>query len=191
MGYRIRWYELALGLFIIPGMVLIANTTAASMLTGFWVGLLSALLASLFAILNKKLITQADPLTITFVELSSAWVFLSAVVAVYFSVSGKQPFFPSTADWAYLLILSLLCTTLAYVLSLRSLRYLSAFASNLTVNLEPVYGIALAVLILKEDRELTPNFYAGVVIILIAVFSSPFLRKRFSKKDWTARKVLR
>jgi drug/metabolite transporter (DMT)-like permease len=81
-------------------------------------------------------------------------------------------------DWLYLLLLSLLCTTLAYVLALRSLRHLSAFASNLTVNLEPVYGIALAWLLLHETRELSTGFYGGVAIILAAVFSYPLLRRR-------------
>ncbi len=88
---------------------------------------------------------------------------------------------PSGHEWVCVLLRAPLCTTFAYVLALRALRHLSAFASNLTVNLEPVYGIVLAWLILQEHEELSPGFYLGVAIILLAVFSYPFLKKRFSK----------
>jgi len=71
----------------------------------------------------------------------------------------------------------LLCTTLGYVLAVRALRYISAFATNLTVNLEPVYGILLAWLILNENNDLSPGFYGGVVLILAVVFSYPLLKK--------------
>ncbi len=175
---RIVWYEIALGLLIIPGMALVVNGTEISMLAGLGVGLIAAFLAALFATLNKKLIGDHNAMEITFLELGSAWLFLSVVLPVYF-VLGKAPIaiIPAHLDWLYLIVLSLLCTTLAYVLALRSLRYLSAFASNLTVSLEPVYGIVMAWLILNEDQELTGNFYWGVMIILLAVFSYPLLKK--------------
>jgi drug/metabolite transporter (DMT)-like permease len=85
---------------------------------------------------------------------------------------------PSTTDFIYLIILSILCTTFAYLLALRSLRHLSAFASTLTVNLEPVYGILLAWAILKEHKELSGNFYGGVGIIVLAVIIYPYLQRR-------------
>ena len=88
---------------------------------------------------------------------------------------------PSVSDWFYLLVLSLLCTNLAYWLGIRTLRHLSAFASNLTINLEPVYGIILAVLILNENKELSPSFYIGAAVILAAVLSYPFLKNKFEK----------
>lgn len=183
MRYKARWYELALGVVIIPGMYLIVDSTDVAMMNGIWIGLAAAFLASLFAILNKKLITQADPISITFIELSSAWLFLCFIVPFYLWKHPETIFFPPDAmNWLYITVLALLCTTLAYVLSIRSLIHLSAFASNLTVNLEPVYGIALAVLLLNENEELNPGFYWGVVIILSSVFSYPFFRKRFEPK---------
>ena len=87
---------------------------------------------------------------------------------------------PTWKDLAYLLVLSLLCTTLAYVLNLRALKHISAFASNLTINLEPVYGIILAWLILGENEQLSVQFYWGAVIITLAVFVYPFLKKRWA-----------
>jgi drug/metabolite transporter (DMT)-like permease len=176
---RVKWFEIALGVLIIPGMVLIVNSTALSKLSGLWLGLLAAALAALFATFNKKWIGKYKVLEVTFLELGTACLFLTAILPFYFLIT-KDAFsnlLPSPRDWLYLMVLSLLCTTLAYVLALRSLKHLSAFASNLTVNLEPVYGIALAWVILGEQEELTSGFYWGGAIILLAVFSYPLLKK--------------
>jgi drug/metabolite transporter (DMT)-like permease len=164
-------------------MWLVVDAVDVTMRWGVWAGLAAALLVTVFAILNKKMIHKADPLSISFVELSAAWLFLSLLLPFYFASGDVQLRLPSASDWLYLLILALLCTTLAYVLSLRSLRHLSAFATNLTVNLEPVYGIFLAWILLGENEEVSPNFYWGVVIIMVAVFSYPLLRKRFGKEE--------
>ncbi len=179
----IQGYEIIMGVLIIPGMMLIVSTIDFSLLYGLAVGLLSAFLVSLFTSLNKKMIGRTDELTITFLELGSAWLFLSLVIPVYYQMNPDVPFrlWPSSSDWFYLLALSLLCTTLAYVLALRALRHLSAFASNLTINLEPVYGMILAWLVLKENKELSEGFYLGGLLILVVVFSYPLLRKRFEK----------
>lgn len=186
---RMQWYEVGLGLLIVPGMLLVVNNVDWSMMTGIWVGLTSAFLASLFAILNKKFISRANPLEITFVELGSSWLFLSLVLPFFFWQNEEAAFWPTLVDWGYLLILTLLCTTLAYVLALRSLKHLSAFASNLTVNLEPVYGIALAWLLLQDNQELGNGFYWGVGIILLAVFSYPLLKRLFRKQHLAVEKT--
>ncbi|MCB0594148.1 MAG: EamA family transporter [Lewinellaceae bacterium] len=187
MRQRMRWHEILLGMAIIPGMALIVHSTAAEMNSGILAGLAAALMAALFATLNKKLIGRTDEMSITFLELGSAWLFLSLVLPVYLSQSeSPAQLLPSRVDWFYLILLSLLCTTLAYVLALRSLRHLSAFASNLAINLEPVYGIALAWFLLKDHKELSPGFYWGVLIILAVVFSYPLLRRRFGDKSTAA-----
>lgn len=180
----IKWLEIALGVLIVPGMILIANSTDLDKLNGLWIGLLAAFLIALFATFNKKWIENYNVLEVTFLELGTACIFLSAILAFYFLITKESlsALLPSTTDWLYLIVLSLLCTTLAYVLALRSLKYLSAFASNLTVNLEPVYGITLAWIILGEDDELTSNFYLGGAIILLTVFSYPLLRKKGAHK---------
>lgn len=184
MRQRVQWYEILLGLLIIPGMVLIVSSTEASMNMGIIAGLASALLAAFFATLNKRLIGRADEMAITFLELGSAWLFLSLILPFYIIGSGAGlRLVPHGADWLYILVLALLCTTLAYVLALRSLRHLTAFASNLTVNLEPVYGIAMAWLLLKENEELPPGFYWGGLIILVVVFSYPLLRRYQRRRE--------
>ncbi len=179
MRQRIKGYEVLLGILIVPAMALIVGGLPTGMGLGFAVGLLSALLAVIFSVLNKKNVTQADPLSIMFLNLSGGWLLLSFLMPFYWVFDSSAPFIPSLSDVLYLLVLALLCTNLGYLLSVRSLRYLSAFASNLTINLEAVYGIILAWLILKEDKQLTPSFYIGASLIIVSVMSYPFLKSRF------------
>lgn len=177
-----QWIDLGLGLIIIPAMALIVSTTELEMKMGIWIGLLSALLAAVFSIWNKKLMEEEiNPMEITFIELGSGWLFLSLLMPIYLLSAENVPFWPTTSDWGYLIVLALLCTTLAYVLSLRALKYISAFASALTVNLEPVYGIILAWLILNENEELNTTFYIGGAVIVLAVLSYPILTRRLRK----------
>ncbi len=172
--------ELGLGLMVIPGMALVVDSIDLSMHTGIYLGLISSILAVIFSILNKKYINDADPMTITFIELGSAWLFISLCLPFIFGFSESAIlFWPTGMDFLYLLILALACTTFAYILSLRALKHLTAFATNLTINLEPVYGIILAWLILQENEELNPGFYLGCGLIVMAVFTYPFLKKRF------------
>lgn len=177
---KVKWYELALGILIIPGMVMIVNSIKVDMMAGIWVGLFSAFLAATFSVLNKKLIDQTHPYHITFLELGSACLFISLLLPFYFQYSEASLFFPpSIWDWGYMLILVIFCTILAYILNLRALKHISAFASTLTINLEPVYGIALAWILLNENEELAPSFYWGVVVIFLVVLGYPFIKKRF------------
>jgi drug/metabolite transporter (DMT)-like permease len=88
---------------------------------------------------------------------------------------------PIGMDWFYLLFLALICTNLAYILTLRAMKHVSAFTANLAINLEPIYGISMAIPLLHEDRQLTPSFYIGGLIILLTVFSYPFLKTKFEK----------
>ncbi len=173
---RIKGYQVALGMLIIPGMALVVNGIQVEMMLGVWVGLAASLLATLFGIFNKILIDEAEPYSITFLELSSAWLFLSLLLP--FFLEDLTDLKPTTHDWGYLLVLSLICTTLAFALSLKALKHLSAFASSLTINLEPVYGILLAYFMLNDSQELSTNFYIGVVVILLAVFAYPYLKRK-------------
>lgn len=174
---RVKGYELLLGLLMVPGMVLIVNHTELSMQAGIWVGLLSAFLAAVFGTLNKKYIGNANPMQITLIEISASWLFLSLVIPIYLLRTPEARLMPNSEDWVYLIVLALLCTTLAYVLSVRALHHLSAFASSFTINLEPVYGIILAVFILKEHEQLNTEFYIGGSIILLSVLSYPFIKR--------------
>lgn len=171
-------YNIGLGLLIIPGMYLIVNAVKIEYLTGVLLGILGALLACIFSILNKRIVHKMDSISITAIEMSSGWAFLSLVMPIYFYYSAEAAFLPqSWEDMIYLLILSLVCTTLAFVITMRVIKHLSAFIFNLTISLEPIYAIIMAFIIFNENKELSENFYWGALIILIAVFGHPVLNR--------------
>lgn len=177
---RIDFLDMGLGIIIIPAMALIVKSSDVSLHTGILVGVLSAMLASLFTTLNKKYLDFGDFYSITFLELGAATVFISFILPIYYKGLNVGMLVPPTImDWMYIVILALLCTTFAYVLALKSLKYLSAFYSNLIINLEPIYGIILAIVILKEHKELNGTFYLGCLIILAAVLGYPVLKRKF------------
>jgi drug/metabolite transporter (DMT)-like permease len=171
-------YEIALGFLIIPGMYLVVNAVKVEYIFGVVIGVIGALLSTIFSVMNKRIVNRIDAVSITAIELSSGWAFLSLIIPFYFMNFEEQSFLPN--DWkdlVYLLVLSLLCTTLAFILSIRILKYLSAFAVNLTVSLEPIYSIILAFILFQENKELNDNFYWGAIIILTAVFGHPILKR--------------
>lgn len=176
------WHELLLGIIILPGMFLIVNGVELSFRMGIVVGLFSALFASIFSILNKKYIDKARPSDISAIEMFGVWLFISLLAPFVINYIPDLHWAPSKLDFIYLILLALLCTTLAYVLAMRALKYISAFASNLVVNLEPVYGIILAVVLLAEHKDFDYTFYVGASIICLSIFSYPFLRKKFAHK---------
>ena len=180
---RVKWWELMTGFLIVPGMMLIVENVDVSMHTGIWVGLLSSLLAAMFSILNKKWIQNAEPFSITLIEMSSAWLLLSLFLPFYLQNNPEAAVVPTLRDFGFLLVLALLCTTLTWILALRALKHLTAFASTLMVNLEPVYGIFLAWILLGEHKDLSDGFYWGVLLIMVVVFSYPFLNKKFRKSQ--------
>lgn len=173
--------ELGLGLLIIPAMILIVHNLDTTMHLGFYMGLLSAFLAALFGILNKKWISHADPMVITTVEMISATLFLCILLPVWLVWNPEDILFPGGLDWWYLAVLVLGCTTLAFYICVRSLRYVSVFAQSMVMNLEPVYGIIFAIFILGDNKELHLQFYIGVCIILLTVFLHPILKQKFSE----------
>jgi drug/metabolite transporter (DMT)-like permease len=173
--------ELLLGALVVPGVALVVGGVPVSMHAGIAVGTVSALLVALFGALNKKYVAQAEPLTMTFVELGAGGAFLCLVAAAWAALQGgvdASHWLPGARDAGWLLVLALACTLLPFALSLVALRHLSAFQAQLAVNLEPVYAVALAALLLGEQRELTPAFYAGVAIILGAVLAHPWLVRK-------------
>lgn len=186
-GKRLSKREVALGIAVLPGVAMVAGGVPDGMFAGIVVGTVSALFVALFGSLNKRLVEHADPLSVTALEMAagaatltviaplSAWL-LSAVGSG--TAFGGTPFvLPNQSDTWYLLLLAIGCTLVPFVLALMALRHLSAFATQLSVNLEPVYTIALAALLLGEQHELTPQFYLGVVVILGAVLIFPLVTR--------------
>jgi drug/metabolite transporter (DMT)-like permease len=173
--------DLVFGIAVLPGVALVVGGIPDGMRMGVLVGAMSALLVSFFGPLNKRLIDHGEPLTITGLELGAGVLLLTALAPlmpmIFPSFAGNLFVLPGLEDGALLLVLSLACTLLPFALSLVALRHLSAYGVQLVTNLEPVYAIILAIVLLGEQRELTPQFYLGVAIILAAVFLHPLLNR--------------
>lgn len=185
MRQKMKWYELALGIVILPGMALVAGNIDWTMRLGFAVGIAGAFLAAVFTGLNKKVMgnNPPPPLVISFVELFAGLAVTTLVLPFALNNSPELAILPKDWDWLWLFVLAWVCTLLPYYLTLQAMRYISAFATNLTINLEPVYGVLLAALVFREHKDLSPGFYIGVLIILLAVFAHPLLKKIFDKNE--------
>jgi Predicted permease, DMT superfamily len=169
--------ELVIGAAVVPGVMMVVGGVPHDMRLGIAVGVLSALFVALFGSLNKRLVEHGDPLTVTCIELGTGTLFLTAL-APLLPHTGPAFMLPNPHDALLLLALSFGCTLLPFTLALVALRHLSAFGTQMVTNLEPVYAIVLAILLLGEQRQLDRWFYAGVVVILAAVFAHPLLNRR-------------
>ncbi len=162
------WSETGLGLISLSGILLIFHFDTRYR-TGILLGLVSALLASLFSVLTKKNVKIAGAKTVMLYQLSGGLLILSIGMPFYLHYFPTTYIFPVWKDWIWLMILSWLCTVLAMNLMLQALQRISAFTQNLTLNLEPVYGIVLAFVLFKENKELGISFYVGFGLIALSV----------------------
>lgn len=173
---RVKWYEVALGMMVISGLLVIFQFES-----GYWLGLSmalgSAFLGALFSVLNGRLTQKHSPYQITFVEMASASLFalLFLLVNSYFLSGEPIQWAWEGLDWFWLLILGGVCTVYAFSASVELMKRLPVFSINLTINLEPVYGILLAVMVFGEKEKMTSEFYLGTLIILISVLIYPVL----------------
>ena len=176
-GSKFERHNLLLGILVIPGVALVVGGIPRGMHLGFWVGVGSAALAALFNALNKRYLGHNDAAAVTWLELGAGFL-LMAALSPLISPAGSSIVLPDVRDGALLLVLAILCTLIPFALSLAALRHLSAFTTQLAVNLEPVYSILIAVAFLGEARDLNTAFYLGVVIVLAAVFGHGWLQMR-------------
>ena len=168
MRHKVDVVELLLGLLVIAGICLIFQVNP-HFKTGIVIGLVSALLGSLFPVLNKRILRRVSPENVTLYELTGGLLVLTMLMPVYLWLFPAPSLLPSPSDWGWLLILSWACTVLAFNLSMSALQKISAFTVNLSYNLEPVYGILLAFLLFREDKYLNGGFYIGFFLILLSI----------------------
>jgi drug/metabolite transporter (DMT)-like permease len=161
--------DLVLGLAVAPGVALIAGGVPTGMHLGVVVGIVAAVLVALLAVVNKRLVGQADDLTMTWLELAGGLALLTVIGA---AAGGRGPLhaLPDPRDTALLLVLATVCTVLPTTAYLRALRHLPAFGVQLTINLEPVYSILLAAILLGEGKQLSMKFYAGTSLLMAGLF---------------------
>ena len=165
---RFDAFEIILGLFAIAGIVIIYNTHV-QFSVGIVIGLLSAVLTVLASVLNKKIVDRYQPEQITLYQFTGGFLGLTVLLPLVYFFFPSNQLFPTSMDWLWLFILSWVCTIFTFFLYIRCLKKLSAFTLNLTLTLEPIYGIFLAFLIYKENKLLSNWFYIGFALIAIAV----------------------
>jgi drug/metabolite transporter (DMT)-like permease len=168
LGHRLDVVELLLGLLVIVGIFFIFRVDP-HFKTGILLGLISSVLASLFPVLNKRILRRVPAETVTLYELSGGFLVLTVFMPVYLWLFPVPSLLPGLADLGWLLVLSWACTVLAFNLGLLALQKISAFTVSLTYNLEPVYGILLAFVVFREDRYFNRGFYVGLGIILASI----------------------
>jgi drug/metabolite transporter (DMT)-like permease len=175
-GKKIVWYEVFFGILVVFGLYIIFNVEG-SYWTGIVLALISAFLSALFAVINSKFVKEHNPTVISFYELAGGVLFFS--VLLLFGNNFNTEFFQlSTNDLLYLFILSSVCTAYAFIASTAVMKFLSPYTVMLTINLEPIYGIILAVLIFDEKEKMSFDFYLGALLILFTVLLNVIIKTR-------------
>ena len=181
---KIKPFEVILGLIVVGGLYLVFQFEFNNAL-GLTLAIISAFLAAIFSVLNAKFTHQYSPNIITFYEMLGACIGIFIFIPLYkiYFLEGFTTYaVPNLNDWGFLVLLSVVCTVYAFSVSVELMKRISAFSVNLTVNLEPIYGIALALLIYGDREKMSSGFYLGTLVILLAVLSYPFINKRLKSK---------
>jgi drug/metabolite transporter (DMT)-like permease len=165
---RIKWLEVFLGLLVIAGIYIIFHFDPRYKV-GIILGVICALLMAFVMIWIRQFVQRINPPTLLTYQLSGGLVTLSLVMPLYIHYFPPEYLMPTTEDWVWLLVLSWLCSVLAFVLSASALKKLSAFTVNLSFNFEPVYGILLAFAIFGESKDLNRSFFAGFILIAVSL----------------------
>ncbi len=173
---KIISYEIFFGLVVIFGVVLITQTELRY-LTGILLGISSALFSTLFAVLNGKFVEQHSATVISFYEFIGGVAFIS--LYLLFSDQGfSEDFFKlNSTDWICLFILASICTAYAFIASIHVMKHITPFSVVLTYNLEPIYGIVLALVLFPETETMTPMFYVGALLIICTVLLNAVYKK--------------
>ena len=179
-GRKFIWHELIFGLLVVIGLGLIygVNTEYSE---GIALGILSAFLGAVFMLINGKLVMHNKPTTITFYEFVVGALCISLFGG--FSYDLITPFSAMTGmDWVYLGILVTVCTAYAFIASVKVMRYIRPYTVMLTVNLEPVYGIILALIIFGDSEKMQANFYLGAALIIGTVLLNGWVKYKSELK---------
>jgi len=165
---KMKWQDMFIGALSFIGILLIFHFDS-KFRTGIIIGLLSAFLASIFSVINKGITNKVDTFSIQFYEMMGGVLFLTLIILGSVFLNQNQFVLPNKYDWIWIFILAIACTVWANHLMLSSLKHISAFTLNVTLNLEPVYGIIIAFVLFKEQKQLGTSFYFGIILIAISV----------------------
>lgn len=171
IGKKFSWIEFGMGLLVIGGIYFVSHDFKGEELKALDFGLLSALCAGIFSVSNGKLAHQTETPGLSLTELSTGFIALS----LFFLSQGKwnlQLFEMTSSDFYWLLFLGVICTSFAFLATIDIVKRLGAFSVSLSINLEPIYTILLAIVLLKEHKLLETSFYWGAAMILMVVLAN-------------------
>lgn len=172
---RVIPYEILFGIVVIIGIYLIVQSEIQH-IEGMILGVVSAFLSSLFAVLNGKFLEQHSATKISFYEFISGVVFITIYIAFFGEGFSSSFFNISASDIMFLLILASVCTAYAFIASVHVMRFISPYTVVLTYNLEPIYGIILALILFPETEIMSSSFYIGAFIILGVVLTNGIIK---------------
>lgn len=169
-GKKVRFADILVSFITILGVMLIFSLDIRYR-TGILLGLLSAAIYSVFAILNIRVAekTSQDSATMLFYELIGGLAILTVVTPVYFALNPGVQMAPTSGDMLGLILLGSIFTVVPFLFQIHALRELSAFTVNVTYNLEPVYSIIFAAILFGETRELNWSFWVGLTLVVLSV----------------------
>ena len=178
---RIISYEIVFGLLIVIGVSMIVQIEG-EYFYGIILGILSAFLSSLFAVMNGKFVQNYNAVTISFYEFISGILFISIFLAFDHEHGFSVSFFNITfGDFIYLLILASICTAYAFIASVYVMKHITPFSVVLTYNLEPVYGIIIAFIIFPDKERMPVIFYIGSSLIIFTVLLNTIIKNNKNK----------
>jgi len=183
---RFNWIELLYSAMAMTGIGIIFYSDKNSFTIGIILALLAAFVGAFFNILNKDVVKKVSSELVSFYEIFSGLIVLTLFLPFYINYFQPAKLFPTQTDWLLLFVLAVACTHVTLILSLNALKHLSAFTLNLSINLEPVYGIALAFFIFGENKSLTPGFFVGTIVIMLSVVLHSYFASRDEKVDEVA-----
>jgi drug/metabolite transporter (DMT)-like permease len=186
-GYRIKTVEIVFGLIVLGGLYTIFSSDFGYSY-GLILGVLSGLTCAIFSVINSQLVKRIDSFTITFYEMTGACLAVCTflpVYRVYWAEDQQLRMLPAASDWIYIALLAWLCSVYAYSAAVELMKKVSVFFFQLTLNLEPVYGIIMAVVVFGDTEKMTVNFYIGTLIIMAAVLVYPVLKRKITSVPTT------
>ena len=178
---KIKPVEIILGCVVVFGVFIILKANINSFV-GVLLGIVSALLASLFSVFNGKLVQKNNPFLISFYEFLSGVVFILLYLIFSDNLSDLTISSFFSYDYLYVFILGSICTAYAFIASIYILKFLSPYTLVLTYNLEPVYGILLAIFIFPDTEKMEFSFYIGTLIIISTIIINSILKIKNNKK---------
>jgi drug/metabolite transporter (DMT)-like permease len=175
---KFSWIEFLFGLLVVFGIYIVADSFDTTQYLALIIGLCSALFAALFSVLNARLAENAAPSAMTLHEIAVGCVFMTIVLGTNGMLNASL-FDMTYQDFLWLLFLGILCTSVAFLINILLLKRLGAFTVTLSINLEPVYTILLAIPILHENQVLNGNFYQGAIMIIVVVIANAIYKSKF------------